>query len=110
MGPKRIDVHRMIRDKVSEVITDSQDDHHVYFQPPASVSLKYPCVVYQLQEMPFFYANNKPYHWKHVYQLTVIDRDPESALREKIAELSTCHFVRAFVADNLHHYVFEITC
>lgn len=81
---------------------------HVYYQPPASVRLQYPCVVYRLDDMPIIHANNRPYHWDHAYQLTVIDRDPESEIREKMAELPTCRFQRAYVADNLHHYVFRV--
>ena len=81
---------------------------HVYFQPPASLKLAYPCIVYKLEDIPQLYANNMPYQWYHAYQLTVIDRDPESKIREKIAELQTAKFQRFFVADNLNHFVFRI--
>lgn len=81
---------------------------HVYFQPPTSAKLSYPCIVYKLYDMPALHANNLPYHWDHVYQLTVIDRDPDSEVREKIAELPTCRFERFFDSDNLNHYVFRL--
>ena len=81
---------------------------NVYFQPPESVKLIYPCIVYKLDDMPSIYADNLPYHWDHCYQLTVIDRDPESAVREAVAGLRYCKFQRFFVADNLNHYVFRI--
>ena len=122
---QRIDLHHMICDKLATLekwlwdplnfetdniqeLIKQEAKEHVYFQPPASKKLKYPCVVYKLDDMPSLYANNRPYHWDHVYQLTVIDRDPESVIREKIAELPTCRFQRFFVSDNLNHYVFKI--
>jgi len=122
---RRVDLHRMICDKFSEIGKwvwnpfDFENDDvetaireeapkHVYYQPPASKKLMYPCVVYRLDDMPSMYANNLPYRWDHVYQLTVIDRDPESVVREKMAELPTARFKRSFVSDNLNHYVFSI--
>jgi hypothetical protein len=80
----------------------------VKYQPGPSVTLTYPCMVYKLNDMPSIWANNLPYHWEHRYELQVIDRDPDSKLREKVIALPMCRFARSFVADNLHHYVFDI--
>lgn len=81
---------------------------HVYHNPPPSVKLVYPCIVYKLVGMPDRYADNKPYFRHRRYQLTVIDPDPDSRLREKVAELKWCNFDRPFVSDNLNHYVFTL--
>lgn len=81
---------------------------NVYYQPPESVKLTYPCIVYKLDEMPAMHADNLPYHWDHHYQLTVIDRDPDSELREQVASLRSCKMIRSFVNENLHHFVFSI--
>ena len=80
----------------------------VKYQPGASVTLTYPAIVYKLDEMPSIYANNRPYHWDHRYEINVIDRNPESYLREKMIQLPMCRFSKHFVADNLHHFVFEM--
>jgi hypothetical protein len=42
------------------------------------------------------------------YQLTVIDRDPDSILPDKMEELDYCQFNRFFTADNLNHWVFTL--
>lgn len=81
---------------------------NVYFQPPESVRLTYPCIVYKLEDLPVIHADNLPYHWDHTYQVTVIDRDPDSELRELVMALPTAKFVRSFIADNLNHYIFRI--
>ena len=80
----------------------------VWFQPPKSILLQYPCILYKLVDMPPRRANNLPYTIDHEYEMTVIDRDPTSTLREKIAELFVCRLVRIFESDGLHHYVFHI--
>jgi len=40
--------------------------------------------------------------------VTVIDRNPDSDLPGKVAELPMCTFNRFFTADNLNHDVYTI--
>jgi hypothetical protein len=79
-----------------------------YFQPPANVRMTYPCIVYQRDDANTKFADNKPYGYTKRYQVTVIDRDPDSPIPDKVAELPMCLFDRAFVADNLNHDVFNL--
>lgn len=87
-------------------------ESHVYFQPPENVRLIYPCIVYKLIDIPIGYADNLAYLQKRKYQLTVIDRDPDSKLRENVlnslGKKFGGRFERPFVADGLNHYVFRI--
>lgn len=88
------------------------DTPHVYFQPPESVRLSYPCIVYKLTDIRGRYADNKTYLEYREYQLTVIDRDPDSPLREAVigclGNKFTGRFARPFVSDGLNHFVFTI--
>lgn len=95
---KRIDLHRLLKTICP----------NCYYQEPENSKLVYPCIVYELEDMPASYADNLPYHIGHVYQLKVIDPDPESAVREAVAKLPRCRFIRPYEADNLHHYVFRM--
>lgn len=81
---------------------------NVYFQPPANISLEYPCIIYALEKMDTKHADNRPYVHAKRYQVTVIDRNPDSALPDQVIELPTCAFDRYFAADNLNHYVFNL--
>jgi hypothetical protein len=81
---------------------------NVYFQPPASKVLSYPCIVYKLSDIDTTYANNVPYNLSVRYQIMVIDKNPDSQLPGKIALLPTCAFDRHYAADNLNHYVFNL--
>lgn len=81
---------------------------NVYFQPPTNVVMNYPCIVYRRDDKITLHANDKPYKHRKRYQVTVIDRNPDSAIPDKIAELPLCSFDRFFTADNLNHDVFQL--
>ena len=83
-------------------------NRNVYFQPPGSVHLKYPAIVYSLKNINNSFANNSVYGQSRCYEVTVIDSDPDSELRDKISTLPKCSFDRHFKSDNLNHYVFTL--
>lgn len=81
---------------------------NVYFQPPSTVKMKYPCIVYSLSDIDTKFADNIPYSNKRRYQSTAIDPNPDSVIPDKLALLPMCVFDRSYTADNLNHYVFNI--
>ena len=81
---------------------------NVYFQPPSSVHIKYPAIIYSRANIENLHANNRVYLSTIAYQLTVVDRDPDSEIVDKVSQLPKCSFNRHYVADNLHHDVFTI--
>lgn len=81
---------------------------NVYFQPPPSIVMQYPCIVYRRDNLDTVFADNKPYKHKKRYQITVIDRNPDSDIPDKVAALPMCTFDRFFTADNLNHDVFNL--
>lgn len=80
----------------------------VYFQPPPTIDMVYPCIVYRRDFQQTRFSDNKPYSLTKRYQVTVIDRNPDSDIPDKIAELPLCTFDRFFVSDNLNHDVFNL--
>lgn len=95
--------------KFVEILGTSEEEiKRVYFQPPASVQMKYPAIRYSLSDIDIDYANNLIYKQKLKYEIIVIDKDPESDIFLKVSALPYCRFVRHYTADNLNHYVFEI--
>jgi hypothetical protein len=52
---------------------------NVYFQPPPSLQMQYPCVVYARDAIATEWSGNKPYSAYTRYQVTVIDRNPRLA-------------------------------
>lgn len=81
---------------------------NVYFQPPETIKLAYPCVVYSRNDVETKFANNNPYKHSTGYQLTIIDKNPDSEIPGKIAMLAMCSFERHYTKDNLNHDVYNI--
>lgn len=80
----------------------------VYFQPPASLRMVYPCIVYKYSTLNTKFADNTPYVSEKRYMITVIDKDPDSLIPDKIASLPKCIHDRNYTADNLNHWVFNL--
>lgn len=79
---------------------------NVYFQPPPTLQMNYPCIVYNLDDIDTKFADNGPYAVEKRYSLTVIDKDPDSSIIDKVIMLQKCIFDRHFVTDNLNHNIF----
>jgi hypothetical protein len=94
--------------ELQSVLVDILGTNDVYFQPPPTVQMTYPCIVYSRDDIDTIHADNKPYKRKTRYQVTVIDRDPDSAIPEKVGELSLCVYDRFYAADNLNHDVYKL--
>lgn len=81
---------------------------NVYFQPPSNLQMKYPCIVYAHDNAKTEFAGNHPYSRTKRYQLTVIDRNPDTLIPDDIGQLPLSNLNRIFTTDNLHHYVFNL--
>ena len=92
--------------ELQAVLEDLLGSENVYFQPPASVKMSYPAIVYGLEDIENTFANDGVYSSKRKYSVTVIDKDPDSELVGKVAALPTCRYNRHFESDNLNHDVF----
>lgn len=83
-------------------------NRNVYFQPPASVKMKYPAIIYSRENIDNSFADNSVYKQSYIYKLTVIDDNPDSELVRKVSMIPTCKFNRHYKSDNLNHDVFTI--
>ena len=106
----RLDFDRYLRDIVGEGVS-------VYFQPPSNVSgdvqkviknIKYPAIVYSLDGYDTTSANNAKYSIQKEYGVTLITKDPDSDLPDKLAMVPTSSFDRNYESDGLYHSVFTI--
>lgn len=79
---------------------------NVYFNPPETLKLNYPCIVYSLSSIRKEDADDSTYKINKAYSITLIHKDPDNDIVDKILLLPMCKFDRPFVSDNLYHYVF----
>ena len=96
------------RRKLQQILMNILGSNNVYFQPPPTIKLKYPCIIYQRTSGDTNFADNSPYNFHIRYKITLICREPEQKILEKIASLPMCKYDRFYTSDNLNHDVFNI--
>lgn len=77
---------------------------NVYFQPPTTLQMKYPCIIYFKTSLPARYANNLVYQYKQGYTVTYVSKDPDDEKPYDILK----HFQYAkpdsfYKSENLNH-------
>lgn len=96
------------RRQLQELLVSILGSNNVYFQPPPTIKMAYPCIVYERNTGDSQFADNNPYTFKLRYKVTYIDRNPENDVVEKLAELPMCVYDRFYTSDNLNHDVFNL--
>lgn len=89
----------------------------VFFQPPPTIEsaeevvakrLSYPCIIYELADYDIDHADDIKYGIMKRYSITVMDKNPDSELPDKLIKLEYCSFDRFYTIDNLNHWVFTL--
>ncbi len=78
--------------------------NNVYFQPPETLKMKYPCIRYVKTRPMVDHADNMKYFNMNHYELTVIDTNPDTEIPDNIVNhFQYCSIDRYYTADNLTH-------
>ena len=96
------------RPNLQTLLENIIETRNVYFQPPESFKINYPAIVYSRSDIRNTFADNEVYKQSCMYEITVIDQNPDSEIVKKISKLPKIRFNRHFVSDNLNHDVFTI--
>ena len=98
---KRIELH--------EKLCDLIQNNHVYFQPPESVKLTYPCFIYRYGGYNVKHANNKNYIGRDYYEVIYFDKNPDNTMvHDFIDYFPLSRFGRHYTSDNINHYTFTL--
>lgn len=101
---RRLDLDNTLR----KVMRDISGVENVYFQPPENLQMKFPAIVYERSNIENRAADDSTYSQHEFYDVTVIDKDPDSLLVFAISTLPRCRYGRHYVSDNLNHDTFTI--
>lgn len=93
---------------LGQIFRDILGTGNVYFQPPASVRMSYPCIVYRLDDIRKVSADDGSYGRHKRYLVTLVDKNPDSDYQEELLKLPLCRFGRFYTQDGLNHWVYEI--
>lgn len=95
--------------ELHERLIEILGNKNVYFQPPASVYLSYPCVIYNIGNGDIKRADNSVYMHTNSYEIMFIYKSPNTEILEQmLGSFTMCNVSRVYVADNLNHYVFNV--
>lgn len=81
---------------------------NVYYQPPASLLMKYPAIRYSKSNIMSTHADNVKYSSYKQYEIIVIDNLPDNDVIQKILDLPLSSFDRHYEKDGLHHDVIKL--
>lgn len=100
----RLELHTLLKGVIEAINVSGK----VYFQPPASMLMAYPCIVYERSGIDVNYAGNHPYKHTNKYLVTVIDSNPDSTIPDAISKLPMTDHSRGYVVENLNHHAFVL--
>lgn len=96
------------REKIQNILEEILGSRNVYFQPPDSIKLNYPAIVYSRNKIENKFADDAVYIQHYSYQITVMDKDPDSEIVRKVSQIPMCRHDRHFKSNNLNHDVFTL--
>ena len=84
-------------------------ESHVYFQPPTSVKISYPCFVYRIGSGDAKYANDMTYRYINSYDVLYITKRPNLDMIDQVLrELPMCRLTNTYCSEGLNHYAFTL--
>lgn len=81
---------------------------NVYYQPPESLKIEYPAIIYSKNRIDKKAANDAAYMLTKGYEIIVIDRKPDNPVIDKLLQLPMCSYDRSYKSDNLNHDVLTL--
>lgn len=100
MARTRVELDRLLRNTLGTT--------NVYFDPPESIKIKYPCIVYALGGNMERKADDKTYIRMKRYSLIYITQNADDPMVDTLEDLDYCHLSRPYTADGLFHYAYDI--
>ncbi len=95
------------RIQLHQILVDLLGSSNVYFQPPSTVQMKFPCIIYSRDARDEKFADNILYLGKDRYSISVVDKNPDSDIPDKVGALPLTSFSQHYVVDNLNHDVYS---
>lgn len=90
--------------ELQQKFEDILGTRNVYFQPPETMKLQYPCILYFKTNVPVSYANDSVYKYKQGYTVTYVDKDPDAEMPFTILKsFKYCRIDSFYKSEGLNH-------
>lgn len=96
------------RIELQKTLEELLGSKQVYYQPPESLKMSYPAIVYYKSKVETKKANNSTYLTNIRYDITVIDKLPDNPVINKLMKLQHCSYDRSYKLDGLNHDVLTL--
>lgn len=96
------------RTELHEKLCELLGSRNVYYDPPSNIKMKFPAIEYHLARYEPVRADDDLYLLRNRYELTLMEKTPESGTVGELLRLPYCSHDRSFVSDNMHHNTFTI--
>lgn len=95
--------------KLQKELEDILGTRNVYYNPPETLKMKYPCIRYTLSKTDTNKADGINYLKNNRYQLTVIDTNPDTELPDLLLDHFTyCSSDRTYRSEGFQHHVLTL--
>lgn len=96
------------RSELHEALCNILGTRNVYYQPPESVKIIYPAIVYNKSSIETTRASDSAYTFNYRYDILVIDKKPDNRIIEELLKMPYCSYDRHYISDNLYHDALRI--
>ena len=94
--------------ELHEELVNILGSRNVYFQPPESLKMQYPAIVYSRSDIANTHADSDVYNQRTVYRVIVIDKNPDSQIVYKLSKFKYTKHNNFYTSNGLNHDVFTI--
>lgn len=94
--------------ELQELLEDILGSRNVYYQPPETLKIKFPAIVYEMSNFKDKYADDDIFFRKIYYTVTYISASIDMEIIDKLSRIKYCKMSRQFTNDNLYHTVYDL--
>lgn len=94
--------------ELQTILEDFIGNRHVYYQPPETLKMEYPAIVYSKSNIQKVSADDSAYTLYKRYEIIVIDKKPDNEAIDKLLAMPLSSFDRHYKAENLNHDVITL--
>lgn len=96
------------RIQLQTLLETTLGSRNVYYQPPSTIKMSYPAIVYERDGIKNTDADDAVYKQDCAYNVVLISRQPDIQAVFDLSKLPKCSFSSYYVSDNLNHYAYKL--
>ena len=100
MDDDRLQLHQML--------VDVFVGFTLYFNPQSKLILEYPCILYELQDLPVRHASNVAYSVGSVFKVTMMYVGQPPIDPKKMYTIRGASYATSFTKDDVTHVIFDV--